>query len=72
MTPEAQVALIVALPPTVTALGAILVTILAYQKSGVKLDQIHVLTNSTLTAANKRIDDLEKLVKRLLEERREN
>jgi hypothetical protein len=38
-------------------------------RANTKLDQIHTLTNSTLTAANKRIEVLEGIVARLTEEK---
>jgi hypothetical protein len=38
-------------------------------KADQKLDHITVLTNSTLTAANQRIDQLEELIRRLIADR---
>jgi len=61
------IALIVAIPPTIAAMGGLLVTLLAHRRAGNKLDHITTLTNSTLTAANKRIDELEAQVVALLE-----
>jgi len=68
MTSEVYIALIVAIPPTIAALGAILVGVLADRRSGRKLDHITVLTNSTLTAANRRIDELEAIIRRMTKE----
>jgi len=68
MTSEVHIALIVAIPPTIAALGAILVGVLADRRSGRKLDHITVLTNSTLTAANRRIDELEAIIRRMTKE----
>lgn len=67
MTESVQVALLVAIPPTVTAVGAIIMGILADRRASKKLDHITILTNSTLTAANKRIAELEVIVARLLD-----
>lgn len=72
MNDVVKVAIIVSIAPTLMALVAILTTVLTSRKADGKLDQIHTLTNSTLTAANKRIDELEALVKRLLVERAGN
>lgn len=74
------IALIVAIPPTVIAAGNIWLGVLADNRaaaeraagraeSNTKLDHITVLTNSTLTAANKRIDELEATIKQMLAER---
>jgi len=65
VTDPVQIALIVAIPPTVAALGSILATWLADRRANRKLNHITVLTNSTLTAANKRIDELEAIVRQL-------
>lgn len=69
MTTEVQIALIVAIPPTVAALGAIYVTIRADARANLKLNHITVLTNSTLTTANRRIDELEHIIRNLITER---
>lgn len=69
MTPEVQIALIVAVPPTLVAAGAILVTLLAHRRANTKLDHITVLTNSTLSDALRRIEELEIMVHRLEAER---
>ena len=56
----------------ISALTAAIVTLVNLNRGKVadgKLDHITMLTNSTLTAANKRIDELEGIVKRLLNER---
>ena len=65
MTEAVQVALIVAIAPTLVAFGGIVVSVLTLWSAHRKLNHITVLTNSTLTAANKRIDDLEQIVKDL-------
>ena len=65
LTPEVLIALIVAIPPTLAAIGAILVTILTDRRASTKLNHITVLTNSTLSAANIRIAELESVVKQL-------
>ncbi len=70
MTESVQLALIVAVPPTLAALGGILMGLRADKRSDAKLNHITVLTNSTLTAANRRIDELEAVVVRMTEERR--
>lgn len=72
MSESVQIALIASIAPTIVAFGAIIATIVTSNKADGKLNQIHVLTNSTLTAANKRIDELEAIVKRLLVEKAEN
>jgi len=64
MTDAVIIAGLAALAPTLTVL-------LTYWRSGKKLDVIHTLTNSTLTAANKRIDELEIIIKRMVKERDE-
>jgi hypothetical protein len=69
VTDAVQIALIVAMPPTVVAIGSIFVAVLQDRRAGKKLDHITVLTNSTLTAANKRIDELEQTVEALLTKR---
>lgn len=69
MVEVVQIALITSIAPTLVALGSIIATLMTARRADGKLNQIHVLTNSTLTAANKRIDELETLVKRLLAER---
>ncbi len=69
MTPETQVALISAMPPTLAALGAFVAVLIVDRRSDRKLNHITVLTNSTLAAANKRIEDLEEVVRRLVAER---
>jgi hypothetical protein len=69
VTDAVQIAITVAIPPTVAAIGAIVATILVDRRADRKLNHITVLTNSTLTAANKRIDELEELVRSLLAER---
>lgn len=85
MTPEAQLALIAAILPTVSAIGAIVVTVVVHLRAVAKLDlaavklatadqkldHITVLTNSTLSAAMKRIDELEKVIQSLLADRAE-
>ncbi len=69
MTEAVQVALIVALPALVTSLSASIGVILQNSKhqkiNTASLSHITVLTNSTLTAANKRIDELEAEIKGL-------
>jgi len=62
MSDPIKIALIAALPPTLAVLWTAF-------RSWAKLDVIHTLTNSTLTAANKRIDELEMIVKRMVKER---
>lgn len=76
MTPEVQIALIAGIPATLTAAGALVAVIMASRRSqeadktaDAKLDQIHVLTNSNLTAANNRIDELTVLVRKMAAER---
>jgi hypothetical protein len=71
MSEPALIALIVATPPTVAAVGGIIIGILADRKASKKLDHITILTNSTLTTANKRIAELEDVVTRLVAERGE-
>ena len=73
MTEAVQVALVVATPPTVVAISALILGLRADARarkadviSGRKLDHITVLTNSTLSAANKRIEELEEVVRRLV------
>lgn len=67
MNAEVQTALIVAIPPTLVAIGGVILAL----KSQKKLDHITVLTNSTLTTANEKIDSLEKSIQILLKERNE-
>lgn len=64
MTDAVQIALIVAFP---TVLG-IARSWYADHKAAKKLDHITVLTNSTLTAAQQRIAQLEDVIRRLVEE----
>ncbi len=71
MTDVVQVALIAAIPPTVVAIGGIVVALLVDRRANGKIDHITVLTNSTLTEANKRIEQLEGQVKALVVERDE-
>lgn len=63
MTEAVTVALIVSAAPALAAI----VSVWALLRTAVvpKLDHITVLTNSTLTAANRRIDELEHEVKEL-------
>ena len=68
MSDAVKIALIVALPPTIAALGALLAIILADRRAGKKLDHITVLTNSTLTAAKEQIRSLKERVARLTAE----
>ncbi len=70
MTESVQLAIIVAVPPTLAAIGGILMGLRADKRSDAKLNHITVLTNSTLTAANRRIDELEAVVVKMTEERR--
>lgn len=65
MTPEIKIALIGSIGPTIAGLAALGAVILSHIRSGRKLDHITFLTNSTLTAANRRIDELELEVKAL-------
>lgn len=58
MTEAVQVALIVAAGPTLLGL-------IQHFHADRKLNHITWLTNSTLSAANKRIDELEQIVKKL-------
>ncbi len=69
MTDAVQIALIVAIPPTVTAVCGVGIAIVNNRRATEKLEHITVLTNSTLTAANTRIDELEKQVLSLTSER---
>lgn len=62
MTTEFYAALIIAAPPTLTAVGAFVMAMRVARRADRKLDHITVLTNSTLTAANKRIDELEHII----------
>lgn len=71
MTESLEVALVVSTPPMLVAVGSLVVAIRNQRVSGKKLDHITVLTNSTLTAANNRIDQLEGQVEKLLMERHE-
>lgn len=68
MTPEIQMAWIEALPLILVALGGIIVPIVIDRRANRKLDHITVLTNSTLSTANARIEALEKMVEQLLAE----
>ncbi len=65
MTPEVQTAFLSSIPLIITAIGAIIVPIVTDYRANKKLNHITVLTNSTLTAANKRIEMLEGIVKDL-------
>jgi polyhydroxyalkanoate synthesis regulator phasin len=65
VTDSVQIALIVAVPPTIAAIGAIAATVLADRRADRKLNHITVLTNSTLSEAKRRIDELEQQVKAL-------
>jgi len=56
MSEPVTIALIVSIAPTIAAFSALLVTLYRVIP---KLNHITVLTNSTLTAANRRIDELE-------------
>lgn len=85
MTPEAQMALIAAIIPTVASIGAIMVawhgktsnkkeTDDLKQDNKVadkKIDHIVELTNSNLASANERIKLLEDLVHKLIKEKSE-
>ena len=62
MTTDFVAALVIATPPTLTALAALIAIVIATRRADRKLDHITVLTNSTLTAANKRIDELETII----------
>ena len=56
----------------ISAITAAVVALVNLKRGNVadgKLDHITMLTNSTLTAANKRIDELEGIVSRLLNDR---
>lgn len=70
MSPEIQIAVIVAVPPTLAVIGSTVVGVVAARKANTKLDHITVLTNSTLTAANKRIESLEKTVRSMTRKRK--
>lgn len=73
MTEMVELALIAAMASSIASGATVAVSILAQNRVLVpKLDHITVLTNSTLTAANKRIDDLEAIVKSLKAERAAN
>lgn len=65
MSENVQLALIVAIPPTFTALAGIIISWINHRQSDGKLNHITALTNSTLTAANARIEKLEKIVEEL-------
>lgn len=65
MTEAVQIALIVAVPPTFLAASGIVIAYLNNKVATKKIDHVTVLTNSTLTAANKRIDLLEAQVRSL-------
>jgi len=69
MTDAVQLALITAVPPTLAILANIWLTEHRSMKASAKLDHITVLTNSTLTAANQRIESLAADVEALHKER---
>ncbi len=65
MTDAVVLAIVAALPPTLAAVGAVIVSV----RNGRKSDEIHVLVNSNMTAvkaelvrANTRIETLEGLL----------
>ena len=66
MSETVIVAFIAAVIP---AAAAITVQMISNSRAGKKLDHITVLTNSTLTAANQRIEQLEDIVNQLVNER---
>lgn len=68
MSEAVQIALIVAVPPTIAALGAVTAIVLADRRADKKLNHITFLTNSTLTEAHRRIDELEQQLKALAAE----
>ena len=76
MSETVILSLIVAMPAIIAAIGGILSTMSSWKAekklkvADEKLDHITTLTNSTLSAANRRIAALEKVVKRLLKEKR--
>ena len=73
MTEMVELALIAAGASGLSSGAVVIVAVLAQNRVLVpKLDHITVLTNSTLTAANKRIDDLEVEVETLKAERAAN
>lgn len=60
MSDDVQIALIVAVPATLAALGSVLASILTARRSDRKLDTISSMTNGTLTRALDRIEYLSK------------
>lgn len=56
---EIIIAVVVAIAPTILALSSLIATLRLEKRSNTKLDHITTLTNSTLTAANTRIEFLE-------------
>lgn len=69
MTPEVQIALIVAAAPTIAAIGAITISIIHDRRAGKKLDTITTVTNGTAARMQMKVDGLEALVRQLLVER---
>lgn len=68
MTDTVQIALIVAVAPTIAAIGALVVTLRAKKEIVPRLDHITTLTNSTLTAAKQQIEELKDEVAGLRDE----
>jgi len=71
MTDAMSYALIVSAGPTLMALIGVVAIWKSHTTNSKKLDHITVLTNSTLSAANKRIEELEMVVARLLKDKKE-
>ena len=77
MTELVQVAVVSGIPPTLAVLVSMGFNIYTAHNANKKLDQIHTLTNSNLSAAtaaavaaNHRCDELEKIVQGLVDERK--
>lgn len=68
MSEEVWIALITTIPVVIAALGTI---IIALYRAHTKLNHITILTNSTHTAAVKRIEDLENIIKEFVKDKHE-